>query len=335
MRKPSTTQRDDAKAKAEDVRTALVASMIEAIQSDPLHWSKSWTCTCTADGLPFNGATGKRYRGGNVFWFMVAAIQQGYTSSAWGTVRQWNEVGCRVRKGQHGTLGLFWKQWKRTETVMTPDGPTKVDRTLPVLRTFSVFNFDQVDIIDEDKFSRSKVKPREIPPAVTYPGEHVLSAVPFAEVYGNPAYSRTADVVWMPHPTEFDTLEQYATTLAHELTHWTGHPDRLDRPSHTRWGDDAYAFEELVAELGAAMMAAHIGVDHVTRQDHVAYLQSWVSKLGDDPQALWSAATKASDAFERLLSYSETVDVIDEPTVADEQPEPETATADDGQLVMA
>jgi antirestriction protein ArdC len=303
MSKPTQAQKDAAKAKAEEVRMALVASVIEAIQSDPLHWSKSWTLS--HDGLPHNGATGKRYRGGNVFWFMMAAEMAGYDSQAWGTVKQWNSVGCRVRKGQHPTLGLFWKVWVKTETVMTPAGPEQVEKRLPMLRTFRVFNFAQVDIIDQDKFDRRSKVQTERPEVIEYPGEDILTAVPATLRKGSPSFSPSEDVVRMPAVADFDDPEHYATTFAHELTHWTGHKSRLDRIKFERWGDESYAFEELVAELGAVMFAGHIGIDHVTRTDHVAYLQHWVKVLAEDPQALWTAATKASEAFEMLVGYSE------------------------------
>lgn len=289
------TNGTDAKAKAEQIRSALVAEVIAAIAADPLHWSKSWTAS---GSLPYNGSTGARYRGGNVLWLWSEALDRGYATNAWATYKQWAGVGAQVRKNETATQCLFWKVWSKEGV----DGKTK---SIPMLRTFSVFNLAQVDIVDEARFTKAS---RVVPPPTTvteWPGQTLLAAVPAVIVDGEPSYSRFADVVAMPEPGSFVDGEHYAVTLAHELGHWTGHPERLDRPVHARWGDDAYAFEELVAELTAVFFAAHVGIEHHTRPDHVGYLAHWVRRFADDPQALWTAATKASAAFEALAAYSE------------------------------
>lgn len=336
--KPTAEQSAAAKAKAEEVRTKLVAEVIEAIKAQPLTWSKTWTDSL-ADGLPVNAATGQMYRGGNVLWFLIAGAFAGYSSQAWGTAKQWHSIGCRVRDDEWGntTLGLFWKQWRRKTDRIDPDTGDAVYETLPMLRSFGVYNADQVDVIDPAKYeARGKVKRYVQPDDAEYPGSDLLECVPADVIYGpSPSYAPNSDTVRMPTLQQFTSPTEFATTFAHELVHWTGHASRLDRPKHERWGDQAYAFEELIAELGAVMFAAHVGVDYITRQNHVAYLQSWVAKLADDPQALWTAATKASAALDLLLSYGETdaEPEGDAPEPATEPepeptPEPEPVTPD-------
>ena len=109
----------------------------------------------------------------------------------------------------------------------------------------------------------------------------------------------------MPEPRQFKTPQAYTSTLVHELTHWTGHKSRLDRLEHKSWGNDAYAFEELVAELGAAFGCANLGLVPDIRTDHAPYLASWLKALKAEPRALVSAAAKASQAIDYLDGYSQ------------------------------
>lgn len=293
--------------KAKEVQLALTAQTVEDMRGDkPLQWTKTWTEAMGVDGLAYNGTTGKRYRGGNIFWLALAAWQAGYESSAWGTFKQWKAIGAHPRKGEHGTVAIFWKLLKRTATVDTPDGPQEVEKNIPMLRHFTVFNFDQLEIEDQELFdSRAKVTKVVVDPDATYPGEAWFEAIGAVMVVGSPSWSPSKDVIAMPALASFDSPEEYATTKAHEHGHWTGHKDRLNRPKHTKWGDDAYAYEELVAELTAVLFAGHFGLEHVTQENHRAYLAHWASQLTEDPGALWTAATKASAAFEFLAEFSD------------------------------
>ena len=141
--------------------------------------------------------------------------------------------------------------------------------------------------------------------------EDFFGALDLNMQYGQPAHSPTKDVVYMPSIDSFDSSESYYATLAHEATHWTGNESRLNRISHKRWGDESYAFEELVAELGAMFITTSVlGLNAEPRPDHAQYLASWVRKLKDDPSAIWTAATKAEQAtrfITELQTSKETV----------------------------
>lgn len=289
---------------ADALRESLTLAVIDAIEADPMHWSKTWTTQIGADGLPYNATTGTAYRGGNVLWLLVTAADRGYGSNAWATYKQWKAAGAQVRRGEKATGCLFWKRTERED----PD--TGETRATMFARTFSVFNLARVEVTDPDAFAKrakiaAAIDPDEIGPDSASAIGAWLAAVPAAYAVGEPAYSPDLDVVYMPPAGAFDAPEHHAGTLAHELSHWTGHASRLNRPRHERWGDDAYAFEELIAEMSAAFICATHGIDHVTRPDHLAYLQAWARRFRDDPQAIWSAATKASAAFEFLADAVE------------------------------
>lgn len=296
--------------KADVIRAELVAEILAEMQSNPGTWSARWSQTF-ADGMPSNVKTGAMYRGGNVWWLALEQMSRGYSSPVWGTYKQWKAVGAQVRRGEKSTPVLFWKRYEKH----APDHP-KADaegnvRTM-FARTYNVFNLAQVDVMDTECFERHAQLPDQ-------PAAHDVDDIDRARAWfdpipvtigvGRPSYSPAEDIVRMPDLGSFDAAEHYYSTLAHEVTHWTGHKSRLNRPRHESWGDDAYAFEELVAELGAVITCAALGIEHETRADHVAYLASWIAQLEDHPQAFWSAATKASAAFEHLTSYQHAADI--------------------------
>ena len=138
--------------------------------------------------------------------------------------------------------------------------------------------------------------------------EAFFAAVPAVVRWGagNPCYRPATDDVVMPAFDAFHTAADAYGTLAHELTHWTGHPTRLARTYGKRFGDDAYAAEELVAELGAAFVCALVGIDSVARTDHAGYLAHWCRMLRAQPAVLWTVAAKAQAAADWLAAYSTT-----------------------------
>lgn len=235
----------------------------------------------------------------------MVAYMAGYEHNAWATVRQWNLVGCKVIKDEQSTPALFWKRF--TKKVVDEETGEEREETRSMARTFNVFNLAQVEVVDEEKFAKAVIPdPIEVDDEATPDIEECkewFAPIPADFKVGSPAYSPRNDVVFMPKLSDFEAPEYFYGTLAHELTHWTGHKSRLDRPKHDQWGDDAYAFEELIAELGAVFVCNELGIEHETREDHVAYLASWASRFEDKPQSLWTAATKASDAFDLLKSF--------------------------------
>jgi antirestriction protein ArdC len=231
----------------------------------------------------------------------MAAEAKGYTAPLWLTFKQATDFGGHVRKGEKSTTVVYASTFKRTET---SDDGTKVDRSIPFLKTYAVFNAEQCDGLPA-RFTE------QVPP----PAGHVdpLPAVlDFARHTGadirtggaRAYYTPTGDYVQMPEAATFESPEAHAATLAHELAHWTGHGSRLARDfkASKRFGDDAYAAEELVAELAAAFLAADLGFEATPRDDHAAYLASWLRVMKADKRAIFTAASAASRAAAYLHS---------------------------------
>jgi antirestriction protein ArdC len=293
---------------ATDVMDNVVARLVDAIEAGADDWQMPWR-SLGSTGWPTNAATGNRYSGGNVIALYLAAIDHHYPTARWATYKQWQVLGAQVRKGERGTLGIFWK----VTEAKADDADGKADSTDEQTprrrnawaRTFTVFNAAQVD---ND-------------PAATVPAVVVLdpldrdaraeaffAAVPAVVRWGagNPCYRPIPDDVVMPAFDAFHTPADAYATEAHELTHWTGHPTRLARTYGKRFGDDAYAAEELVAELGAAFVCALVGIDSVARTDHASYLAHWCRMLRAQPAVLWTVAAKAQAAADWLAAYSTT-----------------------------
>ena len=281
---------------------ALTAKIVAALETDPAGWTKPWT---SLGGLPRNAITGKRYNGSNVFWLTVAAEDAGFATPNWATYRQWAGAGAQVTKGSKSTVGMFWKIIRKTV-----DGEPK---TFPMMRTFSLFNLDQVEV-SEDATDAQKAKLEALrTPVVLTETERNAAADAFIAATGAKVnfggdrafYRPSTDEITMPLARQFHSSEDFYATLAHELTHWTGAKTRLDRTGGL-FGDPAYAFEELVAELGAVFLCSHLGIAAEPRPDHAQYVASWLKAVTDNERAVYHAAAKAAKAVDLLITLTET-----------------------------
>ena len=273
-----------------DIHKLIADQVIAAMETSGTGWTKSWA---TPGGqLPTSMSTGKTYRGINLLILGMSRAAAGYGSHHWATYRQWESMGAQVQKGQKSTTVILYKPLKVSDKV------TGEDKTIPLLRTFAVFNADQVDgyeapsVIDEIDHTKLEQPGTLADDLAARAGCDVRFSDP-----DRAFYSPGHDFVNMPRATQFDTVENYAATLLHELTHWTGHGSRLDR-NFSRNGLKDYAREELVAELGAAMMCGSIGITPEPLPDHAKYLSVWVERLKDEPKTIFSAAADAGRAAE-------------------------------------
>ena len=248
---------------------------------------------------PVNAVSGKTYRGVNILPLWLIAGKQGYLSNQWATFKQWRELGGHVRKGERSALIVYYRDMSKV--VENDDGEDETVSWL-MARAYRVFNRDQVDGLEP----------------LAIPTQNRVATVEQAERFvratganiriggGIACYRRSEDRIDMPDKQLFTgtetsdpTLAWYATLL-HEITHWAGAGHRLDRPVGKRFGDRAYAFEELVAELGAAFLCADLGMSAEPREDHAHYLKNWISLLEDDNRAFFRAAAQAQAACEFL-----------------------------------
>lgn len=276
--------------------TAIILQQLDT--ADPDTWTPPWH---GADPLPRNVLTGKRYRGLNILALWCAAQAHGYTDANWATYRQWAALGAQVRRGERGTLILFYKDLPTADRTDTTHGTGADNDTTAarfVSRASTVFNIAQVDAAPQ-----ATAPTRALPaPQPTFDAFVVATGATILAGGTRACYRPATDTIHLPPRTAFRTPTAYAGTLAHELTHWTGAPHRLARDLTGRFGARAYAAEELVAELGAAFILADLGLARTPHPDHAAYCASWAPLLRADPGALSHAATQASRATDYLTA---------------------------------
>jgi len=245
---------------------------------------------------PINAASKKPYRGINTVCLWAAAESKGYDSGEWATYAQWQERGAQVRKGEKATTVVFWKFANNASETEDGETPASGSRLL-FTRGYAVFNAAQVDGYTP-KAEPAVSMPERIERAETWfqsIGATVCNG-------GNRAYyAPGTDHIQMPPFAAFDENVSYYSTLAHEHTHWSARAERCDRQLGKRFGDSAYAAEELIAELGAAFVCAHLGLSTEPREDHAEYIQSWLKVLRVDKRAIFTAASKAQQAADYLM----------------------------------
>ncbi len=274
--------------KPTDLYIQITDKIIALMSTHGSDWTRPWTTQGT--GMPRNLVTDQPYRGINILLLSLEASQKGYGTPTWGTFRQWQTRGGQVRKGEKGTLGVFYKP-------LSIDNSNE-EKTIPVLKHFYLFNAEQVDGVD--------IKPTApLPEPQRIDAVESFIAQTHADIpYGGcrAAYSPMKDRIRMPPITAFTGHEPYYATLLHELAHWTGHKMRLDRRQgmESRFGDNAYAMEELVAELSAAFLSIALNITPEPRADHAKYLNNWLALLKGDMRAFSTAASKAQQAADYL-----------------------------------
>jgi antirestriction protein ArdC len=271
-----------------NMREYVTEKIITALEGGPDEWRRPWK-QIAATGLPFSGHSGKAYRGINI---MLLAME-GRSTNEWRTLKQWNAANKKVAKGEKGTRIVFWKPIDR----VTDDGDE--DGYYIVCNYYYVFNADQIA-----DYEAPEIEPITFDPSVT---DDFIAATEAEILYGgNRAfYAPGPDKIQMPIREAFATAEGYAGTALHELIHWSGAKKRLDRTFGKRFGDRAYAAEELVAEIGAAMLCASLGFESQIDEQHAPYIASWIEVLKSDNSAIFTAASKATDAVDYLVNLTE------------------------------
>jgi len=280
-----------------DAYKVVTDRIIEALEAGTVPWHKPWRSV--RGELPTSLQTGRAYRGINVWILSLTAQARGFTSPYWVTFKQAKERGGSVRKGEKGTQVVLWKPVKKTGE---DENGEAEDRSYLLLRYFTVFNLDQCDGIEIE--SDSEPLP-EIDPIER--AEEIVAGYktcPEIKHNGNQAYySPGLDFVMMPQRGQFETGELYYGTLLHELTHSTGHKDRLNRDtliSPAPFGSEDYSKEELIAEMGSAFLLGECGIE--PNIDHsAAYIAHWLKALRDDRKLLVNAAAKAQKAADLVL----------------------------------
>ncbi len=279
--------------KPNDIYTKITEQIIVLMEKHGSDWTRPWSGSGV--GMHRNIVTDAHYRGINVLLLGLTAHQMGYDSPVWGTYRQWQAKGGRVRKAEKGTLGVFYKPL----TI----GRDEDERSIPVLRHFHLFNIDQVEGVEI-------APPDPVPEPERIGAVEAFIANTGAVVHqggSRAAYIPSKDYICMPLISAFVEREAYYSTLLHELSHWTGHWARLDRKSgmKSRFGDSAYAMEELVAEIGSAFLSISLNITHEPGEDNAKYLNNWLYVLKGDMRAFTTAASKAQLVADYLHDLQE------------------------------
>jgi antirestriction protein ArdC len=273
-----------------DVYARVTAQIINAIEQGAGTWKMPWHTSGTFAFSPINITSHKPYRGINTVCLWAAAQAKGYERGEWATYQQWQERGAQVRKGEKATLVVFWK-FAHDSAESQDDGSEKPagGSRLLFTRGYSVFNAAQVD-----GYTPAADAETPLPERIATADAFFQNIGADVRHGGNEAFfSPVSDHIQMPPYAAFRENVAYYSVLAHEHT------------QGKRFGDNAYAAEELIAELGAAFTCAHLGLSTEPRADHARYLQSWLKVLRADSRAIFTAASKAQQATDWLIQRAE------------------------------
>ena len=282
---------------SQTIYTEITQSIIEQLEQGAAPWIKPWKADSSADK---NLVSQKPYQGINRLLLGMSSMVKGYSVPVWASYKQWESIGANVKKGEKGTKIVFYSP------VTKQDKQTGDVEKYAVLKTYFVFNAAQVEGID-------------IVPAETVTAE--FTAVELAEQriiktgaaisHGGDAafYMPSADRIQLPNKSAFDSEANYYATAFHELAHWTGAKNRLDRDlDKGRFGNPAYAFEELVAEMSAAFLCSDYGIQGELR--HAGYIGHWLKALREDSKAVFKAAALAQKAADYINMLDATAEAI-------------------------
>jgi antirestriction protein ArdC len=278
-----------------DIAQVITDRIISELEKGATPWVKPWRTLkgMPGEGMPFNPASGTVYRGVNHFWLGM----QPYALPHYVTFKQAQALGGTVKADQKGTPVVYWNV-HRKETI--GDKGESVTSAYAFIKHYYVFNVEQCEGLNLPEMPE--------PPQVDWNSCEQADAIVNRLALsgglthaGDSAYFRpSTDAIVMPPMAAFDSRENYYATLLHESVHASGHDSRLKRITPARFGSEEYAFEELVAELGAAMLCAHCGIDGDLR--HAGYIESWLKALRNDKKFILSASAKAQQAMDYLTN---------------------------------
>jgi antirestriction protein ArdC len=307
-----------------DLRQEVTDSIIAALEKGVAPWQKPWQSGALE--MPLNPTSGKPYRGGNAIHLMITGMHKTYEDPRWLTYRQAQENGWQVRRGERGTQIEFWQF--PDNRVEGPDDSRENDpdsrRDRFIYRVYTVFNASQIEGIPAHA------------PRVHHEWEAIHAAEEILKNSGarirhdqsdRAFYNRLTDTIHLPPRAAFASAGEFYGTALHEAAHWSGAESRLNRDTLNesyRFGDLAYAKEELRAELASVFLMAERGIPH-NPDSHAAYLSSWIKALRDDRHEIFRAARDAHKAADLLiaLEFHKSIDQalahINKPQISMEQ----------------
>ncbi|WPZ34530.1 zincin-like metallopeptidase domain-containing protein [Thalassobaculum sp. OXR-137] len=289
----------------QDIYQRITDTIVSQLEQGVKPWVKPWNAEHAAGRItrPLR-ASGQPYQGINVLALWASATAQGFSAPIWMTFKQAKELGGNVRKGEKGSPVVYASTLSRTE--MDESTGEESERHIPFMKGYTVFNVEQVEGLPAQFYALPEPAPESvvrIERAETYFSQ---TGAVIRHGGDRASYNVGTDIVRMPPIEAFRDAESYYATLAHEMTHWTRHPSRLGRDfGRKSWGDEGYAMEELVAELGAAFLCADLELAGQPRDEHAAYIASWLKVLKDDNRAIFAAAAHAQRAADLLSTMQD------------------------------
>ncbi len=279
---------------------AITARIVGELEQGTVPWVQPWTGNAPL-GLPRNATTERHYAGINILILWDALARGGFASQDWLTFRQALALGGHVRKGERGTTichaDRFIPKAERERVRETGDAPNAV----PFLKRFVVFNVAQCDGLPARVLP---VRPAPLADHEKHPDAEALLAatgMKIVEGGGEAFYHHASDLIRLPYRETFLSQADFYCTAFHEAGHATAHVSRLNRDLRNRFGSEAYAREELIAELTSAFLCAHLNI--VPRVRHADYVGHWLQILKSDAHAIFHAASQASKASDFLLAF--------------------------------
>jgi antirestriction protein ArdC len=284
-----------------DIYASVTNTIIAALESGTTGYKMPWVQRDIA--TPINVASKKRYRGVNVLVLWATAMSKGYNSNVWATFKQWQDIGAQVKKGEKSTGIVFWSKVDIKSDAANDDKQARM-----FAKGYNVFNAEQVEGYVQPEVVALSEEERNANADAFFDN---IGAT-YVEDGSRAMYSPSRDEVHMPAYSAFHSAESYYCVKMHEYVHWTGSDKRLARDFSGRFGDEAYAFEELVAELGAAFGCADLQISPVVRDDHAKYIASWLKVLKGDKKAVFTAAAKAQQAVDFMLKLQPNEEIREE-----------------------
>ena len=297
---------------------------IKSIESGTAPWTKPWSISDMVSAAPRNPETGTFYKGSNELMLLMTSCMEHYDDPRWMTFNQAKNAGGQVRAGEHGVplrTFIFEREVEVVDDngrpVLDKDG-NKVIETIeinpPIITTFTVFNVKQIEFPAGHIYSQpfDKKVTKDLEWANLQKAEDLIKNTNAQIVHGGDQafYAPGQDYINLPPKESFKTQEGYYSTALHELSHWTGHRARLNRPFTGRFGTQGYAKEELVAEISSFMLCMNLGIGH-NLENHASYVNNWAQVLKDEKSEIIEATKKAGEAQKFITSFSQN-NVLDE-----------------------
>lgn len=287
-----------------DVYTRVTERIVSDLEKGVRPWMKPWNSEHAGARITLpRRHNGTPYKGINILLLWGDAMEKGYSAAHWMTYRQALELKGQVRKGEHGSLVVYADRITRKDT---NDKGEEIEAEIPFMKAYTVFNVEQIEGLPEHYYAKPVPQAEKLQLIESAESFFAATGATIRHGGNRAFYSPGHDFIQLPVPEAFKDAASYAATKAHELTHWTAHPGRLARELGKRFGDNAYAAEELIAEMGAAFLCADLGITPEPREDHAAYLSHWLDVLRSDKRAIFTAASHAQRAVDYLQGLQAT-----------------------------